>query len=112
GYTHCSDSAKCSKTDQTDSPRWKWMSQSHQQEQPKSFSRQKKKGDILQLPNQSLDLNPAKHAFQLLSIKLNQIPDVSPTGRWTTLVPLLFILVVAAVKEIIEDLVRLASNIA
>lgn len=34
-----------------------------------------------------------------------QIPDVSPTGRWTTLVPLLFILVVAAVKEIIEDLV-------
>lgn len=39
-----------------------------------------------------------------------QIPDVSPTGRWTTLVPLLFILVVAAVKEIIEDLVRLAWN--
>lgn len=37
---------------------------------------------------------------------LQQIPDVSPTGRWTTLVPLLFILVVAAVKEIIEDLVR------
>ncbi|KPP66893.1 hypothetical protein Z043_114568, partial [Scleropages formosus] len=35
-----------------------------------------------------------------------QIPDVSPTGRWTTLVPLLFILVVAAVKEIIEDLKR------
>ncbi|GAA6080334.1 phospholipid-transporting ATPase IA isoform X1, partial [Tachysurus ichikawai] len=35
-----------------------------------------------------------------------QIPDVSPTGRWTTLVPLLFILVVAAVKEVIEDLVR------
>lgn len=31
---------------------------------------------------------------------------MSPTGRWTTLVPLLFILVVAAVKEIIEDLVR------
>ena len=37
---------------------------------------------------------------------LQQIPDVSPTGRWTTLVPLLFILVVAAVKEVIEDLVR------
>ena len=31
---------------------------------------------------------------------------MSPTGRWTTLVPLLFILVVAAVKEFIEDLVR------
>ncbi|KAJ8271825.1 hypothetical protein COCON_G00106840, partial [Conger conger] len=29
-----------------------------------------------------------------------------PTGRWTTLVPLLFILVVAAVKEFIEDLKR------
>ncbi len=40
-----------------------------------------------------------------------QIPDVSPTGRWTTLVPLLFILVVAAVKEFIEDLVRAFSYI-
>uniref|UniRef100_A0A668TKC9 Phospholipid-transporting ATPase n=1 Tax=Oreochromis aureus TaxID=47969 RepID=A0A668TKC9_OREAU len=53
----------------------------------------------------------AANAFFLFIALLQQIPDVSPTGRWTTLVPLLFILVVAAVKEIIEDLVRLASNI-
>jgi hypothetical protein len=34
-----------------------------------------------------------------------QIPDVSPTGRYTTLVPLIFILSVSAVKEIVEDIV-------
>lgn len=34
-----------------------------------------------------------------------QIPDVSPTGRYTTLVPLLFILAVSATKEIVEDIV-------
>uniref|UniRef100_A0A672NDQ9 Phospholipid-transporting ATPase n=1 Tax=Sinocyclocheilus grahami TaxID=75366 RepID=A0A672NDQ9_SINGR len=36
----------------------------------------------------------------------NQIPDVSPTGRYTTLVPLIFILTVAGIKEIIEDYKR------
>ncbi|KAG7224806.1 hypothetical protein INR49_013519, partial [Caranx melampygus] len=46
----------------------------------------------------------AANAFFLFIALLQQIPDVSPTGRWTTLVPLLFILVVAAVKEVIEDL--------
>ncbi|VDL66435.1 unnamed protein product [Nippostrongylus brasiliensis] len=35
-----------------------------------------------------------------------QIPDVSPTGRYTTAVPLLLILSVSAVKEIFEDIVR------
>uniref|UniRef100_A0A8C2JJQ4 Phospholipid-transporting ATPase n=1 Tax=Cyprinus carpio TaxID=7962 RepID=A0A8C2JJQ4_CYPCA len=48
----------------------------------------------------------AANSFFLFIALLQQIPDVSPTGRWTTLVPLLFILVVAAVKEVIEDLVR------
>uniref|UniRef100_A0A673BMF4 Phospholipid-transporting ATPase n=1 Tax=Sphaeramia orbicularis TaxID=375764 RepID=A0A673BMF4_9TELE len=51
----------------------------------------------------------AANAFFLFIALLQQIPDVSPTGRWTTLVPLLFILVVAAVKEVIEDLVRQSS---
>uniref|UniRef100_A0A3B3XGB9 P-type phospholipid transporter n=1 Tax=Poecilia mexicana TaxID=48701 RepID=A0A3B3XGB9_9TELE len=51
----------------------------------------------------------AANAFFLFIALLQQIPDVSPTGRWTTLVPLIFILVVAAVKEIIEDLVRHTS---
>lgn len=32
-----------------------------------------------------------------------QIPGVSPTGEWTTILPLLFILGVAAIKEIMED---------
>ncbi|XP_064536082.1 probable phospholipid-transporting ATPase IA isoform X4 [Drosophila montana] len=44
--------------------------------------------------------------FFLLIALLQQIPDVSPTGRYTTLVPLLFILSVSAIKEIIEDLKR------
>ncbi|XP_051513955.1 phospholipid-transporting ATPase IA-like isoform X3 [Myxocyprinus asiaticus] len=48
----------------------------------------------------------AANSFFLFIALLQQIPDVSPTGRWTTLVPLIFILVVAAVKEVIEDLKR------
>lgn len=36
---------------------------------------------------------------------LQQIPGVSPTGRYTTLVPLICILVVSAIKEIAEDIV-------
>ena len=39
-----------------------------------------------------------------------QIPDVSPTGRYTTLVPLIFILTVAGIKEIIEDYVSTAAE--
>jgi len=34
-----------------------------------------------------------------------QIPNVSPTGKYTTAVPLLFILCVSALKEIVEDYV-------
>ncbi|KAL0961560.1 hypothetical protein UPYG_G00355480 [Umbra pygmaea] len=48
----------------------------------------------------------AANLFFLFIALLQQIPDVSPTGRWTTLVPLIFILLVAALKEIIEDLKR------
>ena len=36
---------------------------------------------------------------------LQQIPDVSPTGRYTTLVPLIIILTIAGIKEIVEDFV-------
>ena len=38
---------------------------------------------------------------------LQQIPEVSPTGKYTTLVPLLVILVISGVKEIVEDYVSL-----
>lgn len=41
--------------------------------------------------------------FFLFIALLQQIPNVSPTGRYTTAVPLLFILTVSAIKEIIED---------
>jgi hypothetical protein len=32
-----------------------------------------------------------------------QIPGISPTSRWTTLVPLVIVLGITAVKEIVED---------
>ncbi|XP_036360551.1 probable phospholipid-transporting ATPase IA isoform X3 [Octopus sinensis] len=41
--------------------------------------------------------------FFLFIALLQQIPNVSPTGRYTTAVPLLFILTVSAIKEVIED---------
>ena len=34
---------------------------------------------------------------------LQQIPNVSPTGRYVTLVPFMFILMLSALKEIVED---------
>lgn len=37
---------------------------------------------------------------------MQQIPNVSPTGRYTTAIPLLLILCVSALKEIIEDFKR------
>merc|ERR1719334_2345046 len=37
---------------------------------------------------------------------LQQIPGVSPTGKYVTIVPLFIILTVTAVKEIVEDLKR------
>lgn len=45
--------------------------------------------------------------FFLFIALMQQIPDVSPTGRYTTLVPLLFILSCSAIKEIVEDLVSI-----
>ncbi|UJR35768.1 hypothetical protein I4U23_028516 [Adineta vaga] len=44
--------------------------------------------------------------FFLCIAVLQQIPGVSPTGRYTTAVPLSIILCCAAVKEIIEDVKR------
>ena len=47
------------------------------------------------------------NCFFLLIALLQQIPDVSPTGRWTTLTPLILILSVSAIKEIVEDFVSI-----
>ncbi|CAF1383275.1 unnamed protein product, partial [Adineta ricciae] len=44
--------------------------------------------------------------FFLCIVIFQQIPGVSPTGRYTTAVPLSFILCCAAIKEIIEDVKR------
>uniref|UniRef100_A0A8C6VNT6 Phospholipid-transporting ATPase n=1 Tax=Naja naja TaxID=35670 RepID=A0A8C6VNT6_NAJNA len=52
-------------------------------------------------------IRKAANAFFLFIALLQQIPEVSPTGRYTTLVPLLFILTIAGIKEIIEDYVSI-----
>lgn len=43
--------------------------------------------------------------FLIISI-IQQIPGVSPMGQYTTIVPLIFILVVTGIKELYEDIVR------
>ena len=45
--------------------------------------------------------------FFIASALLQQISDISPTGRYTTAVPLFFIMLVSAIKQIFEDLVSL-----
>ena len=50
------------------------------------------------------------NVFFFIIVMLQQIPDVSPTGRFTTLVPLIFILGVSALKEIVEDFKRRNSD--
>ncbi|XP_040835824.1 phospholipid-transporting ATPase IB-like [Ochotona curzoniae] len=50
-----------------------------------------------------LQFSKAANAFFLFITILQQIPDVSPTGKYTTLVPLVVILTVSGIKEIIED---------
>ncbi|RUS70751.1 hypothetical protein EGW08_021483 [Elysia chlorotica] len=44
--------------------------------------------------------------FFLFIACMQQIPNVSPTGRYTTAIPLLLILAVSALKEIVEDIKR------
>jgi len=46
------------------------------------------------------------NVFFLIICLLQQIPNVSPTGRFTTLVPFIIILTVSAIKEIFEDIKR------
>ncbi|GAM90695.1 hypothetical protein ANO11243_087400 [Dothideomycetidae sp. 11243] len=41
--------------------------------------------------------------FFLFTAILQQIPNISPTNRWTTVVPLTIVLAVSAIKEAIED---------
>ncbi|KJH47798.1 phospholipid-translocating P-type ATPase, flippase [Dictyocaulus viviparus] len=48
--------------------------------------------------------------FFLTIAVLQQIPDVSPTGRYTTALPFILILSVSALKEIFEDIKRRRSD--
>uniref|UniRef100_A0A8C8YY44 Phospholipid-transporting ATPase n=1 Tax=Prolemur simus TaxID=1328070 RepID=A0A8C8YY44_PROSS len=54
-----------------------------------------------------LQFSKAANAFFLIITILQQIPDVSPTGKYTTLLPLMVILTISGIKEIVEDYVSL-----
>uniref|UniRef100_A0A8C2E312 Phospholipid-transporting ATPase n=1 Tax=Cyprinus carpio TaxID=7962 RepID=A0A8C2E312_CYPCA len=74
---------------------------------PFRFSSTAKYGILTFLPRFLYEqIRRAANAFFLFIALMQQIPDVSPTGRYTTLVPLIFILTVAGIKEIIEDYKR------
>lgn len=47
--------------------------------------------------------------FFLFTACIQQIPNVSPTNRYTTILPLSLVLLVAMMKEFQEDLVRSSS---
>ncbi|KAL8927553.1 MAG: hypothetical protein Q9208_002358 [Pyrenodesmia sp. 3 TL-2023] len=48
--------------------------------------------------------------FFLFTAVLQQIPNISPTNRYTTIVPLVIVLLVSAGKELIEDFKRKNSD--
>ncbi|ODM20636.1 putative phospholipid-transporting ATPase [Aspergillus cristatus] len=48
--------------------------------------------------------------FFLFTAVLQQIPNVSPTNRYTTIGPLCVVLLVSAIKELVEDYKRRASD--
>lgn len=48
--------------------------------------------------------------FFLFTAALQQIPNISPTNRYTTIGPLIIVLMVSAVKELIEDFKRKSSD--
>ena len=48
--------------------------------------------------------------FFLFTAVLQQIPNVSPTSRYTTIVPLGLVLLVSAIKELVEDYKRKTSD--
>ena len=48
--------------------------------------------------------------FFLFTAVLQQIPNISPTNRYTTIVPLAIVLLVSAIKELVEDFKRKSSD--
>jgi phospholipid-transporting ATPase len=51
------------------------------------------------------------NVFFLFTALIQQIPNVSPTNQYTTILPLSLVLLVAAFKEAQEDLVNLTSSL-
>lgn len=48
--------------------------------------------------------------FFLFTAALQQIPNISPTNRYTTIGPLIIVLLVSAIKELVEDFKRRNSD--
>lgn len=48
--------------------------------------------------------------FFLFTAILQQVPNVSPTNRYTTIVPLMIVLMISAIKELVEDYKRKSSD--
>uniref|UniRef100_A0A3B3SIP7 ATPase phospholipid transporting 8A1 n=1 Tax=Paramormyrops kingsleyae TaxID=1676925 RepID=A0A3B3SIP7_9TELE len=107
GYVKAKDTSRKAKSSDQDDSRWIFINQP-QSTRFCSNSISTAKYNVLTFLPRFLfsQFRRAANSFFLFIALLQQIPDVSPTGRWTTLVPLLFILIVAAVKEVIEDLKR------
>ncbi|CAO3628413.1 unnamed protein product [Mucor hiemalis] len=49
------------------------------------------------------EFSKSANVFFLFISGIQQIPNISPTSRYTTLVPLVIVLLITAVKEVIED---------
>jgi phospholipid-transporting ATPase len=50
------------------------------------------------------------NVFFLFTAALQQIPNISPTNQYTTIVPLILVLLVSAIKELVEDFRRRTSD--
>lgn len=50
------------------------------------------------------------NVFFLFTSALQQIPNISPTNQYTTIIPLILVLLVSLVKELIEDYKRKTSD--
>ncbi|KAI8065645.1 hypothetical protein BC940DRAFT_303921 [Gongronella butleri] len=50
-----------------------------------------------------VEFSKAANLFFLFISGIQQIPNISPTSRYTTLVPLVIVLIITAIKEILED---------
>ena len=70
-----------------------------------------KYGPLTFLPKFLLsEFSRSANLFFLFTAIIQQVPNVSPTGRWTTIVPLAVVLMASAFKEAQEDLKRHASD--